>query len=107
MRHGLGTLAFDAPTALTNFTATAGTFKFGAGALPLAASAKIDLGASGDLDLDFTGEAVVKELWADGRQRQAGVYSATSGHLISSRISGTGVLVVLEGKASGTYILIK
>jgi autotransporter-associated beta strand protein len=102
-----GTLAFDTPTILTNFTATAGTFKFGAAALPLAADAKINLGASGTLNLDYSGEAVVKELWADGRQRPAGTYSATSGHLISSRISGTGSLVVLEGKASGTVIIFR
>ena len=102
-----GTLAFDTPTALTNFTATAGTFKFGAGALPLAADTKIDLGASGTLDLDYSGEAVVKELWANGRQCQAGTYSATSGHLVSSGISGTGALVVLEGKASGTVLIIR
>ena len=102
-----GTLAFDTPTILTNFTATAGTFKFGAAALPLAADAKINLGASGTLDLDYSGEAVVKELWADGRQRPAGTYSATSGHSVSSRISGTGVLVVLEGKASGTLLIVR
>ncbi|MBO7686823.1 MAG: autotransporter-associated beta strand repeat-containing protein [Kiritimatiellae bacterium] len=102
-----GTLAFDTPTALTNFTATAGTFKFGAGALPLVTKTKIDLGAAGTLNLDYSGEAVVKELWADGRQRPAGTYSATSGHSVSSRISGTGALVVLEGKASGTVIIVR
>ena len=102
-----GTLAFDAPSALTNFTATAGTFKFSTGALPLAADTKIDLGASGTLNLDYSGEAVVKELWANGRQLQAGIYSATSGHTISSRIYGTGVLVVLEGKASGTVLIVR
>ena len=102
-----GTLAFDTPTALTNFTATAGTFKFGADALPLAADAKINLGASGTLRLDYSGEATVKELWANGRQRPAGTYSATSGHSVSSRISGTGALVVLEGKASGTLLLVR
>ena len=102
-----GTLAFDTPTALTNFTATAGTFKFGADALPLAADAKINLGASGTLNLDYSGEAVVKELWADGRQRPAGTYSATSGHSVSSRIFGTGALVVLEGKASGTLLIFR
>ena len=102
-----GTLAFDTPTALTNFTATAGTFKFGAGALPLVTKTKIDLGAAGTLNLDYSGEAVVKELWADGRQRPAGTYSATSGHSVSSRISGTGALVVLEGKISGTLLIVR
>ena len=75
--------------------------------MPFAEGTKIDLGAAGTLRLDYSGEAVVKELWADGRQRPAGTYSATSGHLVSPRISGTGALVVLEGKASGTFILIK
>ena len=102
-----GTLAFDSPTVLTNFTATAGTFKFGADATPFVNGAKIDLGAAGELDLDYSGEAVVKELWANGRQCQAGTYSATSGHLISSRISGTGSLVVLEGKARGTMVIVR
>ena len=102
-----GTLAFDSPTVLTNFTATAGTFKFGADATPFVNGAKIDLGAAGELDLDYSGEAVVKELWANGRQCQAGTYSATSGHLISSRISGTGALVVLEGKARGTMLIVR
>ena len=102
-----GTLGFDSATRVTNFTATAGTFKFGAGALPLMQNSVIDMGEAGSLNLDFTGEAVVKELWANGLQRQAGVYSATSGHLISSRISGTGTLVVLEGKAISTMIIFR
>ena len=102
-----GTLAFDTGTALTNFTATAGTFRFGADALPFVNGAKIDLGAAGELDLDYSGEAVVKELWANGRQCQAGTYSAMSGHSISSRISGTGALVVLEGKARGTMVIVR
>ena len=74
---------------------------------PFVNGAKIDLGAAGDLDLDYSGEAVVKELWANGRQCQAGTYSATSGHLISSRISGTGTLVVLEGKTLGTVLIFR
>ena len=81
--------------------------RFGAGAVPFADGTKIDLGASGTLRLDYSGEATVKELWANGRQCQAGTYSATSGHLVSPRISGTGALVVLEGKASGTLLLVR
>ena len=74
---------------------------------PFVNGAKIDLGAAGDLDLDYSGEAVVRELWANGRQCQAGTYSATSGHSVSSRISGTGALVVLEGKARGGMVLVR
>ena len=102
-----GTLGFSSSTRVTNFTAKAGAFAFGAGAVPFAEGTKIDLGAAGTLRLDYSGEAVVKELWADGRQRPAGTYSATSGHSVSSRISGTGVLVVLEGKASGTLLIVR
>ena len=102
-----GTLGFGSATRVTNFTATAGAFAFGAGAVPFADGTKIDLGASGTLRLDYSGEATVKELWANGRQCQAGTYSATSGHLVSPRISGTGALVVLEGKASGTLLLVR
>ncbi|MBQ6010422.1 MAG: autotransporter-associated beta strand repeat-containing protein, partial [Kiritimatiellae bacterium] len=102
-----GTLGFGSATRVTNFTATAGAFAFGAGAVPFAEGTKIDLGAAGTLRLDYSGEAVVKELWADGRQRPAGTYSATSGHSVSSRISGTGALVVLEGKISGTLLIVR
>ena len=102
-----GTLGFGSSTRVTNFTAKAGAFAFGAGAVPFADGTKIDLGASGTLRLDYSGEATVKELWANGRQCQAGTYSATSGHLVSPRISGTGALVVLEGKASGTLLLVR
>ena len=102
-----GTLGFGSSTRVTNFTATAGAFAFGAGAVPFADGTKIDLGASGTLRLDYSGEATVKELWANGRQCQAGTYSATSGHLVSPRISGTGALVVLEGKASGTLLIFR
>ena len=102
-----GTLGFGSATRVTNFTAKAGAFAFGAGAVPFADGTKIDLGASGTLRLDYSGEATVKELWANGRQCQAGTYSATSGHLVSPRISGTGALVVLEGKASGTLLLVR
>jgi len=75
--------------------------------VPFADGTKIDLGASGTLRLDYSGEATVKELWANGRQCQAGTYSATSGHLVSPHISGTGALVVLEGKASSTLLLVR
>ena len=102
-----GTLGFGSSTRVTNFTAKAGASAFGAGAVPFADGTKIDLGASGTLRLDYSGEATVKELWANGRQCQAGTYSATSGHLVSPRISGTGALVVLEGKASGTLLLVR
>ena len=102
-----GTLGFGSSTRVTNFTAKAGAFAFGAGAVPFADGTKIDLGASGTLRLDYSGEATVKELWANGRQCQAGTYSATSGHLVSPRISGTGALVVLEGKASGTLLIFR
>ena len=102
-----GTLGFGSSTRVTNFTAKAGAFAFGAGAVPFADGTKIDLGASGTLRLDYSGEATVKELWANGRQCQAGTYSATSGHLVSPRISGTGALVVLEGKASGTLLIVR
>ena len=102
-----GTLGFGSSTRVTNFTAKAGSFAFGAGAVPFAEGTKIDLGAAGTLRLDYSGEATVKELWANGRQCQAGTYSATSGHLVSPRISGTGALVVLEGKASGTLLIFR
>jgi len=102
-----GTLQLDAPQSVTNYVATSGIFKFTDGALPLKTDSVIDMGSSGELDLDYDGEAVVKELWANGRQRPAGTYSATSGHSVSPRISGAGALVVLEGREEGTYIILR
>ena len=100
-----GTLGIETPTIVTNLAATAGSLRFGSAGL-LSEEATLDLGANGTLTLDGEGETTVRKLFLNGIERRAGRYSATDNNP-GNRLSGDGVLIVLEGNELGTIIQIR
>ena len=60
------------------------------------------------LNLDYDGQMPFKSLAVGGKERVAGVYSATKGRMsVRAVLAGEGELLILEGNALGTVIRIR
>lgn len=100
---GPGTLTLAGDNWFTGAVAVdGGTLAF-ASPLQSGTTLDIDSGATVSIDCD---EVVVQRLAVNGNSRRAGVYSA-AGNNLGGRVTGSGVLVVLEGNEPGTMIIFR
>ena len=78
-------------------------------ALAATGGTELSLGRTGvTLDLDYDGQMPFKSLAVGGKERAAGVYSATQGRMsVRSLLAGDGELLILEGTDPATVISIR